>query len=90
MAGQDPGEELLGRKSSGFSRPARTFPAKMYKFVAKMNPNVPFPCHGQKNVNQIPPQELLGRKNLIFLSNYSVPLFREHMEINSKGPIKAC
>ena len=47
--------------------------AKMYKFLAKMNQNVPFPCHGQKNVNQIPPQELLGRKNLIFLSEEFSP-----------------
>ena len=39
------------------------FLQKMYKVLAKMNQNVPIPCHGKKNVNLIPRRELLARKS---------------------------
>ena len=60
---------------AGGTKKFKNFPCRdqscltiVYKFLAKMHQNVPIPCHGAKNLNLIPCQELLARENLIFLT----------------------
>ena len=71
------GAKLQG-KIQKISSPEPVLSHKMYKFLAKMNQNVPIPHHGKKNVNLIPCRELLDRKKLIvrpkeFLRDTAMP-----------------
>ena len=59
------GAKLQG-KIQKISSPEPVLSHKMYKFLAKMNQNVPIPHHGKNNVHLIPWLELLDRKKLIF------------------------